>query len=91
MDFRLVIKCRCLIVCLVGLIQQNMKDLGKVGRMEKNLVHWVMELKRGHDKIINGYGISEGKSNLATGSFGFWNEMDINDLEREFKFSTKGI
>ena len=50
-----------------------------------------MESKRGHDKLINGYGISEGKSNLATGSFGFRNEMDINDLEREFKFSTKGI
>ena len=50
-----------------------------------------MESKRGHDKLINGYGISEGKSNLATGSFGFWNEMDINDLEREFTFSTKGI
>ena len=50
-----------------------------------------MESKRGYDKLINGYGISKGKSNLAVGSFGFWNEMDINDLEREFKFSTKGI
>ena len=42
-----------------------------------------MESKIGHNILINGYGISEGKSNLATGSFGFWSEMDINDLERE--------
>ena len=89
--FRLVIKCRCLIVCLVELIQQNMKDLGKVGRKRKQKLHWAMESKRDHDKLINGYGISEGKSNLATGSFCFWNEMDINDLKREVKFSTKGI
>ena len=37
-----------------------------------------MESKRGHEKIINGYGISEGKSNLAAGSFGFgmrWTSM----------------
>ena len=33
--FRLVIKCRCLFVCLVELIQQNMKGLGKVGRKRK--------------------------------------------------------
>ena len=42
-------------------------------------------------QLINGYGISEGKSNLATRSFGFWNNMDINGLEREFEFSKKGI
>ena len=83
MDFRLVIKCRCLFVCLVGLIQQNMKGLGNIYRMEKHLVHWEMESRRGHNILINGYGILEGKSNLATGSFGFWNEMDINDLKRE--------
>ena len=83
MDSRLVIKCRLFIVCLVGLIQQNMKDLGKIYRMEKHLVHWAMESKRGHNILINGYGISEGKFNLAAGSLGFWNEMDINDLERE--------
>ena len=83
MDFRLVIKCRFLFVCLVGLIQQNMKDLGKIYRMEKHLVHWEIESKRGHNILINGYGISEVKSNLATGSFVFWNEMDINDLEIE--------
>ena len=83
MDFRLVIKCGCLFFCLVGLIQQNMKGLGKIYRMEKHLVHWEMESKRGHKILINGYGISKGKSNLAIGSFGFWNEMDINDLERE--------
>ena len=65
------------------LIQQNIKGLGKIYRTVKYLFHWVMESKRGHDKLINGSGISEGKSNLATGSFGFWNEMDINDLERE--------
>ena len=43
-----------------------------------------MESKIGHDKLINGYGVSKGKSNLATVSFGFWNEMDINDSKREF-------
>ena len=34
--------------------------------------------KKGHDKLINGYGISKGKSNLAAGSFGFgmrWTSM----------------
>ena len=60
-----------------------MKGLGERYRMEKHLVHWEMESKRGHNTLINGYGISEVKSNLATRSFGFWNEMDINDLERE--------
>ena len=49
-----------------------------------------MESRRVYDKLINGYGISEGKSNLATRSFSFVNEMDINDLEREIEFSTKG-
>ena len=83
MDFRIVIKCRCLFICLVGLIQQNMKGLGKIYRTEKYLVYWEKESRKGHNKLINGYGISEGKSNLATRSFGFWNEMDINDSERE--------
>ena len=41
--FRLVIKCRCLFVCLVELIHQNMKDLGKIYRMEEHLFHWAME------------------------------------------------
>ena len=63
MDFRLVIKCRCLFVWLVELIQQNMKGIGKVGRKKKYQLHWEMESKRGHEKLINGYGISEGKSN----------------------------
>ena len=58
--------------------------------MEKHLVHWEMESERDHNILINGYGISEGKSNLATGYFGFWNEMDINNLEREVLFSNKG-
>ena len=65
------------------MIQKNMKGLGKIYRTEKYLVHWAMESRRGYNKLINGYGILKGKSNLATGSFGFWNEMDINDLERE--------
>ena len=43
-----------------------------------------------YDRLINGYGISKGKYNLATGSFSFVNEMDINDLEGEIEFSTKG-
>ena len=68
-----------------------MKGLGKIDRKGKCLIHWAMESRRGHDKLINGYGISKGKSNLATRPFGFVNEMDINDLEREFEFSTKGI
>ena len=73
-------------VCLFGwieLIQQNMKGLGKIYRTEKYLVHWAMESRKGHNKLINGYGISKGKFNLAIGSFCFWNEMNINDLERE--------
>ena len=41
-----------------------MKDLGKIYRMEKHLVHWAMESKRGYDKIINGYGISKGNLTL---------------------------
>ena len=55
-----------------------MKGLGKIYRMEKHLVHWEMESRRDHDRLINGYGISEGKSNLAAGSFGFgmrWTSM----------------
>ena len=50
-----------------------------------------MESRKGYEKLINGYGISKGKYNLAMRSFGFVNEMDINDLEGEFEFSTKGI
>ena len=82
-------------VCLVGwieLIQQNRKGLGKIHRMEKHLVHWAMESRKGHNKLINGYGISEGKSNLATGSFGFgmrwalmiWKEK-FNSQRREIE------
>ena len=68
-----------------------MKGIGKIYRIEEDLVHWEIESRSGHNILINGYGISKGKSNLATGSFGFVNEMDINDLKREFEFSTKGI
>ena len=64
------------------MIKQNIKGLGKIDRKRKCQLHWAMESKRGHEKLINGYGISKGKSNLATGSFCFWNEMNINDLER---------
>ena len=71
-------------VWLVGLTHQNMKGLGKTYKMEEHMVHWEMESKRGHNILIKGYGISKGKSNLATGSFYFWNGMNINDLEREF-------
>ena len=48
-----------------------MKGLGKIDRKGKCLIHWAMESRRGHEKLINGYGISKGKSNLAIGSFGF--------------------
>ena len=61
-----------------------MKGLGKIYKMEKHRIQWAMESKRGHNILINGYGILEGKSNLATGSFCFWNGVNINDLEREF-------
>ena len=67
-----------------------MKDLGKVGRKKESLIHWEMESRRGYNKLINGYGISKGKSNLATGSFGFVNEMDINDLEKRSLIPNKG-
>ena len=46
--------------------------------MEKHLVHWAMESRKGHIKLIKGYGISKGKSNLAVGSFSFgmrWTSM----------------
>ena len=49
-DFRLVIKCRCLFgffVCLVGLAQQNMKGLGSIYRKKKYQIHWVMDSRRG--------------------------------------------
>ena len=45
-DFRLVIKCKCLFglfVCLVGLAQQNMIGLGSIDRKKKCQFHWVME------------------------------------------------
>ena len=48
-----------------------MKGLGRINRMDKHQVHWEMESREGHNILINGYGISEGKYNLATGSFGF--------------------
>ena len=67
----------------IEMIQQNMKGLGKIHRIEKNLVHWAMESRKIHNKIIKGYGILKGKSNLAAGSFCSWDEMNINDLERE--------
>ena len=69
-----------------------MKDLGKIDRLEKHLVHWEMESRGGHNILINGYGISEGKSNLAIGSFGFgmrWTSMiwkgKFNSQQREFE------
>ena len=46
-----------------------MKGLGKAGRKKEHQFHWEMESKIGYDKLINGYGISKGKSNLATTSF----------------------
>ena len=68
----------------VELIQHNIKGLGKIYRTVKYLFHWAMESRKGYNTLIKGYGISKGKSNLATGSFLFWDEMNINDLEREF-------
>ena len=48
-----------------------MKVLGKVGRKKEYQFHWAVESKRGYEKLIIGYGISKGKSNLDTGSFSF--------------------
>ena len=65
-------------VCLVELIQQNIKGLGNIYRTLKYMFHWEMESKRGHNTLINEYGISKGKSNLAAGSFVFgmrWTSM----------------
>ena len=89
--FRIVIKCRCLFIFLVGLIPQNIKDLGKIYRTKKHLVHWAMESRRGHNILINGYGISEGKSNLATGSFGFGMRWTSMIWKEKFNYQTKGI
>ena len=73
------------------LTQQNLKGPGKIDRMRKCQIHREMESKRGHEKLINGYGISKGKSNLATGSFSFgmrWTSMvwkeKFNSQQREF-------
>ena len=55
-----------------------MKGLGKIYIMKEHPVHWEMESKRGDNILVNGYGISEGKYNLATRSFGFgmrWTSM----------------
>ena len=68
-----------------------MKDLGKIYRMEEHLFHWVMESKRGHNILINGYGILEGKSNLATGSFGFGMRWTSMIWKEKFYSQTKGI
>ena len=76
---------------MVELIQQNMKGLGKIYRMEKHMVHWEMESKRGHDILINGYGISEGKSNLAARSFGFGMRWTSMIWKEKFNSQTKGI
>ena len=89
--FILVIKCRCLIFCLVGLTHQNMKCLGKIYRMEKHLVHWEMDSRRGHNILINGYGISEGKSNLAARSFGYGMRWTSMIWKENFNSQTKGI
>ena len=69
-----------------------MKGPGEVYRMEKHLVHWAMDSIKGHNILINGYGISEGKSNLDAGSFGFgmrWTSMvwkeKFNSQQREFE------
>ena len=78
-------------VCLVELIQQNMKGLGKIYRVEKDLVHWEMESRRSHNTLITGYGISEGKSNLAAGSFGFGMRWTSMIWKEKFNSQTKGI
>ena len=77
------------------LIQQNIKGLGKIDRKGKCQFYWAMESKRSHEKLINGYGISKGKYNLATGSFGFemrWTSMiwkeNFNPQQREFESIT---
>ena len=68
-----------------------MKGLGKIYRMEKHLVHWAMESK----KVITYSSMDMGyqRENLTwpQDPLVFWNEIDINDLKREFEFSTKGI
>ena len=50
-----------------------------------------MESKRGHDILIDGYGISEGKSNLAAGSFGFGMRWTLMMWKEKFNSQTKGI
>ena len=67
-----------------------MKGLRKIHRMEKNLVHWEMKSRRGHNILINGYGILEGKSNLAAGSFGFEMRWTSMIWKEKFNSQTKG-
>ena len=50
-----------------------------------------MESKRDHDKLINGYGISKGISNLATGSFGLEMRWTSMIWKENFNSQTKGI
>ena len=89
--FRLVIKCNFLFICLVELIQQNLKGLEKIDRKGKCQLHWEIESKRGHDKLINGYGISKGKSNLAIGSFGFGMRWTLMIWKEKFNYQQREI
>ena len=41
-----------------------------------------MESKRGYEKLINGYGYQRENLTWPQDPL-FWNEMDINDLEKE--------
>ena len=68
-----------------------MKGLGKIYRTEKYLVYWAMESRKGHNMLINGYGISEGKSNLAAGSFGFGMRWTSMIWKVKFNSQTKAI
>ena len=64
--------------CLVG-----HDDLDSIYRKGKSLSHWAMESSGSCKKFVNRSGVSEGKSNLASGSTKSfrWNEMDIKGLE----------
>ena len=53
--------------CLVG-----HDDLGSIDRKGKSLSHWAMESSGSCKRFVNRSGVSEGKSNLASGSTKFF-------------------
>ena len=50
-----------------------------------------MGSRKGHNTLIKDMGYQRENLTWPQDPFVFWNEMNINGLEREVLFSTKGI